>query len=341
MKKCLKVTTMLIATALVIAAMSYCSKSKKDFATNNNNNDYTELIEKSKAMQEHVLAFKAKMEHYRDNPNLKTGGELYTADSAVLEIESLINYDSCFTGIECNQKTFEISEVIMPLDDIEKINDPDLMQIYYDKIMDTIQAQMDRVNYSNMKLLLVDLENTGTDSNGDAIVSVGSLIGNRQAINVHDDNWWYGQYGGLCGTGQYAPEDGASQLDYRVTEAMLPDPPSGASWWFWNVTSTYIIPTGDPLNQPPTNYLDYKIFYAIVDPIANPPLTVGYTEKCMSYYEMDFYENHYVDYAQAEETGNRKFASCLIYGSNYSIPEYHIQHDYTIFVGNRLLYWHE
>ena len=336
-KRFYSVLALLIIASFLIVTMNNCRKPKHEVINNENQTDYEALIEKSKAMQGHILAFKAKMEYYRDNPDLKTGGEFYTADSAVLEIESLINYDSCFASIECNQKTFEISEITLPLDDIEKINDPDLMQVYYDKVMDTIQAQMDRVNYSNMKLLLVDLENTGTNSNGDAIISVGTLIGRGVVPSLYDDNWWYGEYGGLCGTGQYAPEDGASQLDYKVTKVMLPDPPSGANWWFRNITSTYIIPTSDPLNQPPTNYLDYKIFYATTA----GGLVINYDVKCMSYYEMDFYKNHYVDYAQAEESTNRKFARCWIHGNNYSLPEYHIQHDYTIFVGERFIIWHE
>ena len=112
-------------------------------------------------MQDHILDFKKRMEFYRDNPNVKSGGELYTADSAVIELERLLNFNFCYTNIECDQKTYETSEVIMPLDDLLKINDPNLMQVYYNKTIDTIQAQMGRVNYGNMKLLLVDIEVTG------------------------------------------------------------------------------------------------------------------------------------------------------------------------------------
>ena len=327
-------TTLLIIASFLLVTMNNCSKEKNETVVTE---DQTPVIEKSKAIQEHVLAFKAKMEYYRENPGLKAGSELYTADSAVIEIESLINYDSCNTNIVCNQKTFEVSEITMPLDELEKINDPDLMQVYYNKVMDTIQAQMNRVNYNNKRLLLIDLERIGTDSNGDAIVSVGSLFGNQQPIILHNDNWWYGESMGLCGTQQYAPEDGATQLDYRVTNYMLPDPPSGSNWWFRSITSTYIIPTSDPLTTDFDNYLDYKIFYATT---ANG-LIIDYDVKCMSQYEMNFYEDHYIDYAQELETTNRKFAKCILTGNSYGTPVYHIQHNYTLFIGERLLIWHE
>ncbi|MFK5855792.1 MAG: hypothetical protein QM503_06650 [Bacteroidota bacterium] len=337
----LKVTALLIVASLVMVTMNYCKKTNPDADDLKNSNNQTELIEKSRIMQEHILAFKTKMEYYRDNPGIKSGGELYTAYSAVIELESLLNFDSCFTSVECNQTAFEVSEVTMPLDEIEKINDPDLMQVYYDKVIDTIQAQMGRVNYSNMKLILVDLEVTGIDSNGDAIVSVGALIGNSQPVALPQGDWWWGENEGICETGMHYPEDAASQLGTRVTTTLLPNPPSGSAWWFRNITSNYIIPTSDPLNDPATNYLDYKIFYAVYDPGATPPLYIGDDEKCLSAYEMSTYQSYYVSYAQAEETSTRKFASCTVEPNDYVIPFVHIQHDYTFFIGERLLHWHE
>jgi len=89
----------------------------------------------------------------------------------------------------------------MPLDDLEKISDPKLTEVYYNKIIDTIQAQMERVDYENMILLLVDLEQTGADSNGDAIVSVGALIGNEGSISsptTIESGWYFGFQGGNC-----------------------------------------------------------------------------------------------------------------------------------------------
>ncbi len=333
LKKIKKRSTMIVITLLIMGSMYYCNKDHSQFVTNE---DETFLIEKSNALEKHVLTFKSKMERYRDNPSLKTSGDLYTADSAVIEIESLINYDSANINILCNQKTLEVSEIIMPLNEVDKINDPDLMQVYYDKIMDSITSQMNRVNYSKKRLLLTDLTNIGTDGNGDAIIKITSLIGNQQTVVLHNDNWWYGENLGLCSTHQYAPEDGASQLDMRVTNYMLPDPPSGATWWFRGITSTYITPTSDPLTTDFDNYLDYKIFYATTE----NGLVIDDDVKCMSQYEMNFYEGHYINYAQDLETTSRKFANCVLVGVPLPNP-YRIQHKYTIFVGERLLIWHE
>ncbi len=319
----------------MLIVMSNCNKSKKDFTANTNNNDYTELIEKSKAMQEHILAFKTKMEYYRDNPGIKSGGELYTADSAVIELESLLNFNFCYTNIECNQKTFEISEVTMPLDEIGKINKPDLMLVYYDKVIDTVQAQMGRVNYTNMKLLIVDLKVIGTNSNGDAIISVGALIGNEKTVILNDGSWWYGHLLGTC-SGTSAGTDAAKQLESRVTNAMTDLPPTGCHFYFPNPQPILFNPLSYQLDPTPNNFEDYKIYYAI-DNVGN-----GLTDdvKCLSRDEMSFYENHYVDLALEQETLlGMKFDYCEInhgdYYDNNGIM--YIQHDYVLYVGVRFL----
>jgi len=143
----------------------------------------TVVGDESEAITAHILAFKERMAYYHENPNLKSGGQLYSASEAVMELESLLNFIFCYTDNQYNKREYVTSEIIMPLDDVEKINDPKLMEVYYDRVIDTIQVLMGRVNYSNLILLLVDLDISGMDSNGDAIVSIGVVVGNRQNIS--------------------------------------------------------------------------------------------------------------------------------------------------------------
>ncbi len=318
--------------AVLVSGGVMLNGCKKDTSTQTTQN---REVDPSEAMVAHILEFKDRMAYYRENPNLKTGGQLYTAPEAVIELESLLNFNFCYTDIQCNQKKFVTSEVIMPLDELEKINDPKLMEVYYDRTIDTIQAQMARVNYPNMKLLLVDLEVSGMDSNGDAIVSVGALIGNEFSVARHDDGWWYGEQNGLCADGGQAPEDGASQLCDRVTNAVVPAPPAGGRWIYSSpILPNYIYPTQDTLTGDIDNYLDYKIFYA-----TSFEGDLEDSVYCMSRYEMDFYEGHYINYAiTTEDTTGLDFDHCIIGGNPYTIEGYDIiQHDYTIFVGHRNL----
>ena len=326
--KFIALATILIIFTGTMVIINSCTKNNLDVGIQK-----SIVNEGSQAMTTHILAFKAKMEYYRQNPNIKTGGELYTADSAVLELESLLNFDFCYTNIECKQKAFVTSEVTMPLDELEKINDPDLMQVYYNKVIDTIQAQMGRVDYENMKLLLVDLEVTGTDSNGDAIVCVGSLIGNEETVILHDDSWWYGHLMGTCSY-NYSGTDAAKQLEARVTNAMVPDPPTGCHWYYTNIDTLMLDPLDYPLDPTPDNYEDYKIYYAH-DAVANG---LTFDVKCLSGAEMAFYKNHYIDLAtETEIQYGKDFNSCLIFGNDYRDPDddLYIQHDYQLHIGHR------
>ena len=121
-------------------------------------------------------------------------------------------------------------------------------------------------------------------------------------------------------------------LDARVTDAMLPEPPHGCRWFFISIDSTYIFPQQDTLDYTPDNYLDYKIFFATTE----GGLTIDDEVKCLSQYEMSTYKGYYIGYAQDFETETgKKFDHCIVSGNSYN-PPYHIQHDYTIYVGNRV-----
>jgi len=342
MKKFLKTATLLIITSLVITTMNNCNKTNPGVVAVENQNDFTELIEKSKAMQEHVLTFKTKMKYYHDNPNLKSGGEKYTAPDAVLELESLINFTFCYTDIECNKKTFVTSEIIMPLDDLEKISDPKLTEVYYNKIIDTIQAQMNRTNYTNMKLLLVDLAQTGTDSNGDAIVSVGTLIGNERSITQTDEiGYWFG---GLLGNCQHdsvtiGAFDATTELQGDLYFINFPATPPNiirkkTSIYHVYPSSTpwdnYLVPVGER-----DNYLDSKLFSADVAYGVIDDDTRCLTDSA----EMPFYRNHYNQLIHDADSLNEELELtelAISYFEVFDNNENHekIWHELDIWLGN-------
>jgi hypothetical protein len=347
MKNLIKLTSTLVIAMLMVVTMNNCSKTDPCSAEMENPNDQTELIEKSEAMQDHILAFKSKMEYYRDNPNIKAGGQLYTADSGTLELETLLNFDFCYTGIECSKKKFETSEIIMPLDDVEKITDPKLMEVYYNKIIDTIQAQMTRVNFSNMKLLMVDLEVTGTDINGDAIISVGSLIGAQYSLPPTTEiGWWFGCLGGNCeGPGNdYEGEiDATKILESNILAWMFPAPPPGKIRKKTDIVYIGLTPPEEYWLKPEaqrTNYKDSKIFTAHDD-----YGTITDDTRCLSSDdEILFYSPKYSQVINYEEgiynNANNKdyeFTNLIIFDNqelNQNQDHIKIWHDIGIFLGN-------
>ena len=287
-------------------------------------------IEDQDAARNSILEFKQNLEYFRDNPGLKSD-ETFPADSAMLDIEALLNFNFCYTNIDADKKVFKTCQVIMPLDVNERISYTELVYLYYNIIIDSIQAQMTELNYPNMKLLLVDLERSGTNNHGDAILKVGALIGNEQNNVLHDGSWWYGKNHGTC-SGMYAPQDAATQLDLHVTNAMLPNPPNGCRWYFRTIYAKTFDPKQDTLDDTPDNFIDWKIFYA-----SSEYGEIDYDVKCLSQYEMSTYKGYYITYAQDYETQTgKKFCYCVIVGEEMNDNNYNIiQHTYTVYTGFR------
>ncbi len=190
----------IIPLILIAAGLLFITQCKKDQVKPVGQTQFSQQeLDASDAKLAHILAFKEKMEYYRENPDLKSGGDEYLPEDATLELEALINLDFCYTDITCNSRTFEVSELIMPLNIYNKINDPGLMEVYYDHVIVKIQAQMNSNNFDDKKLLLVDLEHTGFDNNGDAIISITSLIGNYyEPTYIPQPGWLYGELLRTC-----------------------------------------------------------------------------------------------------------------------------------------------
>ncbi|MBU2554270.1 MAG: hypothetical protein KKF98_07390 [Bacteroidetes bacterium] len=332
LKQMRRAITVFSYAGMMVVSVIFTNGCKKDLRTDQAQQPIVD--DASEAVIAHILEFKERMAYYHENPNLKTGGELYSALEAATELENLLNYNFCYTSSNCNQKEYFSSDFIIPLDDLEKINDPKLMDVYYNKVIDTIQAQMGRNNFSTKNLLAVDLEVSGMDSNGDAIVSIGALIGNGQAGVLNNDDWWYGENEGMYPYGQYVPEDAASQLMKRVIDDVIPIPPTGGRWTYTGVVNELIPATQDPLHGGnPDNYRDFKIFYA-TEAVA----TITNAQKHLPMAEMSFYESNYIDYALGYETATgMDFSDCNITGGPLFQPVYFIQHNYRMFAGNRHL----
>ncbi len=326
-------STIISLTLILAAGLLWLNGCKKETAVQQQNTTVTDN-EANEAMLQHVLNFKQRMEYSYKHPEMRDG-ESFTAPDAVYELEALLNFNFCYTDIEVNKKRFVSTQITMPLDDMGKIGESKLAQLYYEAIIDSIQARMLSITgFDNMKLLLVDLQQTGTADNGDAIVSIGALVGNEGNVVLHNDSWWYGKLKGNCSF-EYPGTDAAKQLEVRVSNAKIPEPPEGCRWWYNNVDTLLLNPLDYQIDSTPDNYEDYAIYYASDD--IEDGLT--FEVKCLSLVEMTFYENEYIEIAtDIEIQYSKDFAACIIDGNNYSNNNViYIQHDYQIIIGLRFL----
>lgn len=338
LKQMRRAITVFTIAGMMVVGVIFINGCKKDLQTDQAQQPIVD--DTSEAIVAHILDFKERMAYYHENPNLKTGGQLYSASEAVIELENLINYNFCYTDSICSLVKAINSEIIMPLDDVEKINDPKLMEVYYDRAIDTIQAMMSRVNYSNMKLLLVDLDLSGMDSNGDAMISVGVVVGNRTNIPPAPSQapgWWYGNEGGDCQHNYFGQLDATMVLTDDITAVQLPAPPPGK---VRIVTEIYPL---DPLlpwdyyivdPQDRDNFEDSRLFYA--EDIYG--IITDNTCCLTTYNEMVFYRNQYNQFIlDAEEDNNLDFTRCVIedYSTFNALGDYiKIWHTLRIYLGH-------
>ncbi len=213
-----------------------------------------------------------------------------------------------------NPTTSTVSlELIMHLEEPVKINDP------------------------NMKLLLVDLEVSGMDSNGDAIVSIGALIWNAGNLNIPtltEDGWIYGYAEGACADNAgYGEVDAAIILENDIMFQNFPTPAPGILRRYTNVTTVGpLTPTDYRMeNDPLDNLMDYQIFYATTAVGSITPDT-----RCLSYdIEMPFYRQQYnlvID--TLESHYDLELVGCQVDGITPDGSENIIQHNFTIYLGH-------
>ncbi len=265
----------------------------------------TIVDDESKTIVERILAFKKRMELYRNNPGLKTE-QKYTADSAVTELEDLVNFDFGHGMLQVDKQEIVYSEISMPLDSLLKIGDSDLSQFYYDQLIEEIQDHMLGLSgYDSIRLMFVDLKHKETTGNGDAIISINSVIGNKSVVSIQssEEGWWFGKKGGDCDDNYSGILDAAILLEQELNQGSNNPPPSGYIWRWKNVVAVWPIQPMDPDYINPDddveedNYQDRLIYYANS---AFSGGTLTNDDKCISTdsetgwnLEMDFYSDSY------------------------------------------------
>ncbi len=318
----------LAIVALVVSALIVTIRCSKD-SNEPEINQSEQIQQESEAVVAHILAFKERMEFCIQNPTLKST-VFYTPGEAVIEIESALSLTYCYSNIDVREQTINTSVLAMPLQG-GQISESELA-LFHEEVIDSLQYHMMNIDYNEKKLMVVDMNFIGLDSNDDAIVNVISIIANNQEVLLYEDSWWYGNEAGTC-SGAATPEDATTQLQARVIQEMLPEPSSGYRWfWIYPHTETYYANTSTQLDPTPDNYCDYKLFWAI------KTYGIGDDEKCLSTYEMGFYEGYYIELAEGlENTWSDDFKNCVVLyhtDGSQSNPD-KIEHTLTVTVGDR------
>lgn len=339
MKKYLKLTALVIIISTLLVTLNYCSKTKEEVITNENQTEYETLIEESKAMQEHILAFKTKMEYYRDNPGLKSNEKQYALD-AIIDMESTLNLTYCYVYDTVGDIERMDTIIAIPVTQYDSIRCVDISERYFNAILDAVQEHF-YINstFTDKKLLAVDLEPVTTlDS-----VIVSTYIGNTQTLFFPEYDWVYGELFGTCDGQNYnGVSDAAKQSANYVRTIFYEEPPEGKRWGFTHIETSVKKPT-DIVNGgyiylnpdddlPQDNSFDYLIYYASEEfgPVTPEILCLEAS------IELAFYKQSYVNLTQAliNSSGGKKFYTCNYEGKDMITVW---QHELSTQIGNRLI----
>ena len=229
MKNNLKTIIVLLSTVVLVLTLSYCNKSNSERLTSENQSDGQGLIEKSKAMQEHILEFKTRMEFYRDNPDLKSGEEKIQIDATILDWEATINFTYCYTYLELSD-IIEYDVVLnIPLINGDSITIANASDKYYNNILETIKDKFIETDYADKKLMCVDLEPV----NGGDSLHINIFVGleDNNVPPLYD--WYYGKTLGVCGTNLFQLKwDAALIIGSEVRDHFYEAPPVNCRWYF-------------------------------------------------------------------------------------------------------------
>lgn len=300
----------------ILINLSSCQKQQETQTTQ------TIVDNETLQLTNHILDFKERMELFRDTPGIKSEIK-YPAPDATTELENLINFNFVNGAILVNKQEIVYSETSMPLDVLSEIGESKLSEFYYNQVINLIQAQMLALNYTNMKLLYVDLEHKGTDSEGNAIIGISSVIGNEGSLQIviTETGWKFGFARGDCDGNYINGLDAAQLLEYELNKTNNDLPPSGYVWRWKDIVTVgplhaqtgnteWVNPDDDVIED---NYQDYLIYYANSE--FNTPQVLTVEDECISSdseigwnLEMQFYEISYSligENKMAENNGNQ------------------------------------
>jgi len=305
----------------------------------------TVMDEGSEAMVAHILEFKERMAYYRENPNLKGSEQLLQIDSTILDWEATINLTFCHSYLDLGEMVVFDTILDIPLVEGDSITMLKASEKYFDNILESIQDKYFMAEFTEKRLVSVDLEPV----NGGDSLSINLIIGNPIIPYYPSGDWKYGDNLGQCDGGLYAPLDAADVLAMDVRNYFYQDPPTNCRWSFTNITD-YV--KENPLDYPNTNdvphynnnkidnYCDYLIYYAIdnVTPYGTDEVI------CIEHDDEEaFYRQNYINFTQkclddapVFLEGKMKYQTSIYIGEEkYNDGHYYLRHKLITRLGRR------
>ncbi len=262
----------MIASVVVISC-------QKDHATTDNNVEQNRQTFKDLQLEKRILAFRDQIDLIRDNPNLKSGNEPMSLDSAVWYIEAASNLTYGDAAFEREELVFDSSFIEVPVTGGEILMAD--IQMAYDQVVDSLSAHNTAISASQKQLIVADIALKETDEDH-AVLALTSGFGIIETDGVGLGNtypWYWGWELGRCdGSGLGVGKD-AADIIAQLANANISLP--GGSAYYTDVSFEWVNYWDVPAENNP--YGDYLLFHDFQQWTLN--------HKCMSPEEIAYYAN--------------------------------------------------
>ena len=337
--KLIKALVYASGAAVLVSGVFFINGCKKD--NTDTQVQQTVVDDGSDAMLDHILTFKNLMQTHHDNSNLKSGEQLLAINSTILDWEAAINLTYCHTNLDLAEIVVFDTVLDIPLVEGDKITVTKASEKYFNNILESIQNKYFTAEFSDKRLVSVDLEPV----NGGDSLSINLIIGNPIIPYYPSGDWKYGDDLGQCDGGLYAPLDAADVLAMDVRNYFYQDPPANCRWTFTNITEYVIDRPTDYLNTNDDeidNYCDYLIYYAIdnVTPYATDAVTCIEHDDEEAFYRQNYiyFTQKFLDDAPVFLEGKMKYQTSIYVGEEkYKDGHYYLIHKLVTKLGRRFL----
>jgi hypothetical protein len=277
-----------------------------------------------------VEQFNEAMQAWKQGVPFKSGERL-SIDSAIWYIDATLNY--YYANNNASSARFHWDTVYV---EMELVNDYEAMyqQVFasYDESLSGLAEKYHAISGENKRFIMAIVNDAGPlpDNKHKLQIVTVSGTGFFQSSGDfgEDDTFRYEDYAEWDCFGNIINTNAPKTFEAALFQFYNPDPGSNCSWAFYGSTDDIQINYLDhQINNPLTNYLDYKVFAASEAVAAFDESTecLEYNYNSSGIHEMQFYFDYKKAFINewlnsAQNTENKRFSIAII-GSDYKFDD--------------------
>jgi len=221
-----------------------------------------------------IQSFRAKMDYIRENPEYKSG-EVMEVDSAIWYIDATLNY--YYAKANHSYGVMHIDTIYLEMNVLDSY-DAMYEEVFasYDASLYGLSEKYYAIEGENKQFIMAIVEDMGPLPYNKRNLRVTTFTGTGNTLQSddfgQDEAYHWNKNATVDCFGVPAPGGAPIIFESMLNNHYNPEPGNNCRWYFFGASATLTFYYEDyQLNDPLTNYLDYKIFAASqsVEPITS------------------------------------------------------------------------